>query len=166
MNHESITNHESEITNGVRLLVLGAGAIGGYFGGRLVEADADVTFLVRPKRREQLQRDGLRIESTLGNLQLPVRTVLADELEPDYDLILFTCKAYDLDSAMDAIAPAMRGSCAIVPMLNGLSHLDRLDERFGSAHVMGGTCHINVMLGHGWRDPPWRPAAAPDFRRA
>jgi 2-dehydropantoate 2-reductase len=131
----------------VRLLVLGAGAIGGYFGGRLAEADADVTFLVRLKRREQLRRDGLRIESPLGNAQLPVKTVLADELEPVFDLILFTCKAYDLDSAIDAIAPAVRGSCAIVPMLNGLSHLDRLDERFGAAHVMGGTCHINVMLG-------------------
>ena len=130
----------------MRLLVLGAGAIGGYFGGRLVEADADVTFLVRPKRREQLQRDGLRIESTLGNVQLPVKTVVADEVEPVYDLILFTCKAYDLDSAIDAVAPAMRGSCAIVPMLNGLSHLTRLDERFGAAQVLGGTCHINVML--------------------
>jgi 2-dehydropantoate 2-reductase len=131
----------------VRILVLGAGGIGGYFGGRLAEADADVTFLVRSKRREQLLGDGLRIDSTLGNLQLPVKTVLADQLDPVYDLILFTCKAYDLGSAMDAVAPAVRSDCAIVPMLNGLSHLDRLDERFGAKHVMGGTCHINVMLG-------------------
>jgi 2-dehydropantoate 2-reductase len=131
----------------VKLLVLGAGGIGGYFGGRLAEARTDVTFLVRPARREQLQRDGLRIESPLGNLQLAVETVLAEEVRPVYDLILFTCKAYDLDSAMDAIAPAVQGACAVVPMLNGLSHLDRLDERFGAAHVMGGTCQINVMLG-------------------
>jgi 2-dehydropantoate 2-reductase len=131
----------------VKLLVLGAGAIGGYFGGRLVEAGADVTFLVRPRRQEQLERDGLRVESPLGNLQLPVRTVLAGKLGPAYDLILFTCKAYDLDSAMDAIAPAAAGHCAIVPMLNGLAHLERLDARFGASHVMGGTCHINVMLG-------------------
>jgi 2-dehydropantoate 2-reductase len=131
----------------VKLLVLGAGAIGGYFGGRLAEAGADVTFLVRPRRQEQLERDGLRVESPLGNLQLPVRTVLAGKLGPAYDLILFTCKAYDLDSAMDAIAPAVAGHCAIVPMLNGLAHLERLDARFGASHVMGGTCHINVMLG-------------------
>lgn len=131
----------------MRILVLGAGATGGYFGGRLAEAETDVTFLVRPKRREQLQHDGLRIESPLGNVQLPVKTVLAGGLEPLYDLILFTCKAYDLDSAIDAIAPATHRGCAIVPMLNGLSHLERLDERFGSAQVMGGTCHINVMLG-------------------
>jgi 2-dehydropantoate 2-reductase len=131
----------------VRILVLGAGGIGGYFGGRLAQSDTDVTFLVRSKRREQLLRDGLRIESTLGNLQLPVTTVLAGELEPVYDLVLLTCKAYDLDSAIDAVAPAVRGDCAIVPVLNGLSHLERLDARFGARHVMGGTCHINVMLG-------------------
>jgi 2-dehydropantoate 2-reductase len=131
----------------MRLLVLGAGGIGGYFGGRLAESGADVTFVVRSKRREQLQRDGLRVESPLGNLHLTPQTVVADELEPRYDLILFTCKAYDLDSAIEAIAPAVRGTCAVVPMLNGFSHLDRLDERFGAAHVMGGTCQINVMLG-------------------
>ena len=131
----------------MRLLILGAGGIGGYFGGRLAEGGADVTFLVRPKRREQLQRDGLRVESPLGNLRLTPQTVVASELESRYDLVLFTCKAYDLDSAIDAIAPAVRGTCAIVPMLNGFSHLDRLDARFGAEHVMGGTCHINVMLG-------------------
>jgi 2-dehydropantoate 2-reductase len=131
----------------VKLLVLGAGAIGGYFGGRLADAGTDVTFLVRPARREQLRRDGLRVESTLGNLQLSAETVLAEQLQPAYDLILFTCKAYDLDSAMDAIAPAVQSGCGIVPMLNGLSHIDRLDARFGAMHVMGGTCQINAMLG-------------------
>jgi 2-dehydropantoate 2-reductase len=60
--------------------------------------------------------------------------------------VLFTCKAYDLDSAMDAIAPAMKGACVVLPMLNGLAHFDRLDERFGSAHVLGGTCQINATL--------------------
>lgn len=130
----------------MKLLVLGAGGIGGYFGGRLAQAGGDVTFLVRPRRREQLARDGLRVESVLGNFTLPVKTVLAEELAPGYDLVLFTCKAYDLDSAMDAIAPAMRGTAAIVPMLNGIAHLARLDERFGAGNVMGGTCHINAML--------------------
>ena len=130
----------------MKLLVLGAGAIGGYFGGRLAEAGVDVTFLVRPKRRDQLRRDGLRIESPLGDLRLPATTVVAEELAPHYDLVLLTCKAYDLQSAIDAIAPAIQGRCAIVPLLNGLSHLDRLDERFGAEHVMGGTCQINAML--------------------
>jgi 2-dehydropantoate 2-reductase len=130
----------------LKTLVLGAGGIGGYFGGRLAQAGADVTFLVRPKRREQLARDGLRIESPLGNAGLPVKTMLAEELKPGYDLVLFTCKAYDLDSAMDAIAPAMKGGAAVLPMLNGIAHFERLDERFGRAQVMGGTCQINAML--------------------
>jgi 2-dehydropantoate 2-reductase len=130
----------------VKLLVLGAGGIGGYFGGRLAEAGVDTTFLVRPGRRAQLQRDGLRIESVLGNAQLPVNTVLAEDVRPEYDVVLLTCKAYDLESAIEAIAPAMDGRAAVVPMLNGMSHVDRLDERFGRAHVIGGTCQINVHL--------------------
>jgi 2-dehydropantoate 2-reductase len=130
----------------VKLLVLGAGGIGGYFGGRLAAAGVDVTFLVRPKRREQLERDGMRIESHAGNVQVPVKTVDASELKPGYDVVLLTCKAYDLDSAMEAIAPAVEGKCGVLPVLNGMAHLDRLDERFGRASVMGGTCSINVTL--------------------
>ncbi|MEP7001951.1 MAG: ketopantoate reductase family protein [bacterium] len=130
----------------MRLLVLGAGGIGGYFGGRLAESGADVTFLVRPRRREQLERDGLRIESPLGNVALPVTTVLSSEVSNDYDFVLLTSKAYDLDSAMDAIAPAMRGVCTVVPTLNGIQHLERLDARFGRANVMGGACSISVTL--------------------
>jgi 2-dehydropantoate 2-reductase len=130
----------------MKILVLGAGGIGGYFGGRLAEGGGDVTFLVRPKRREVLERDGLVVSSPKGDLKLAVKTVLAGELGHGYDAVLFTCKAYDLDSAMDAIAPAMRGSTALIPMLNGMAHMERLDARFGAANVMGGTCQINVML--------------------
>ena len=140
----------------MKLLVLGAGGIGGYFGGRLAQAGVDTTFLVRPKRRGQIAANGLVIESPLGNARIDAKTVVAEELEPGYDLVLFTCKAYDLESAMDAIAPAMRGreapagrdesGCAVLPLLNGLAHLDRLDGRFGAANVMGGTCQINVGL--------------------
>src|SRR5687768_16130758 len=133
----------------MKLLVLGAGGIGGYFGGRLADAGTDVTFLVRPKRQAQLERDGLRIKSPLGNLDLRVKTVSAEELEPTFDLVLLTCKAYDLESAMDAIAPAMKGHCAIVPLLNGLAHLDQLDQRFGGEQVLGGTCMIDVKVDKG-----------------
>src|SRR5258708_16728480 len=128
----------------MKLLVLGAGGIGGYFGGRLAETGADVTFLVRPKRRDQLARDGLRIKSPVGDLQRPVKTVIASDLDYGYDLVLLTCKAYDLDSALDAIGPAMVGECAVVPMLNGMAHLARLDERFGAKRVLGGACSISL----------------------
>ena len=130
----------------MKTLFLGAGGIGGYFGGRLAEAGSDVTFLVREKRRDQLAKDGLVVESPGGNIRMPVKTVTAAGLKPGYDVILFTCKAYDLDSAMDAIAPAVQGDAAIVPLLNGLAHFDKLDARFGRERVMGGTAHINVTL--------------------
>ncbi len=112
----------------------------------MAEAGVDVTFLVRPRRREQLERDGLCVVSPFGNMRLPVKTVTTDKLSPDYDVVFLTCKAYDLTSAMDAIAPAMNGRCRVVPMLNGMSHLEQLDERFGRANVMGGSCAINVTL--------------------
>jgi 2-dehydropantoate 2-reductase len=130
----------------MRLLVLGAGAIGGYFGGRLAAAGNDVTFLVRPKRRAQLEQDGLRITSPAGDLTIPVKTVAAEELKPAYDVVLLTCKSYDLPSAMESIAPAVAGECAVVPMLNGMAHIDLLCARFGGRNVMGGTCSISVAL--------------------
>jgi 2-dehydropantoate 2-reductase len=131
----------------MKILVLGAGGLGGFFGGRLVQGGADVTFLVRPKRAAQLAKEGLVIESPTGNAKLAVKTVLAESLTPGYDVVLFTCKAYDLDSAMDAIAPAMAdGKCAVLPVLNGLAHFEALDQRFGRARVLGGTAHINAML--------------------
>lgn len=128
------------------ILVLGAGGVGGYFGGRLAEAGANVTFLVRPARREQLQRDGLRIVSPLGDLTREVRTVVAGEPMDGFDLVILTCKAYDLESSVDAVAPAMQRSCAVLPLLNGIVHLDRLDARFGREQVLGGSCGIDVML--------------------
>ena len=130
----------------LRILVLGAGGVGGYFGGRLAAAGADVTFLVRPARRDQIAQDGLRITSALGDLTMPVATAVAADVSPGYDLVILTCKAYDLDSSMDAIAPVMTGSCAVLPLLNGLAHLECLDARFGPAVVLGGTCAIDAML--------------------
>jgi 2-dehydropantoate 2-reductase len=131
----------------MKFLVLGAGAIGGYFGGRLAESGADVTFLVRPARRAQLERDGLRIESEMGNVSRPVQTALADSVAPDYDVVILTCKAYDLQSAIEAIAPAVGPQTAIIPLLNGLAHFAVLDAYFGANRVMGGTCMIDSTLG-------------------
>jgi len=130
----------------MRILVLGAGAMGGYFGGRLAEAGADVTFLVRPRRAEALAKNGLAIESPAGNFKGPVKTVLADKLAPEFDAVLFTCKAYDLESAIAAIRPAMGAEARVLPVLNGLRHLDALDAAFGKARVLGGTAQIGATL--------------------
>lgn len=130
----------------LKILVLGAGGVGGYFGGRFAQGGADVTFLVRPARREQIAANGLCITSPLGDARIAAKTVVAGELGPGYDVVLLTCKAYDLDSSMDAVAPAVRGNCTVVPLLNGLAHLERLDARFGREHVIGGSCAIDVTL--------------------
>jgi 2-dehydropantoate 2-reductase len=130
----------------MRILVLGAGAIGGYFGGRLAEAGADVTFLVRPQRQRRLAEDGLVIKSPTGDIRRKVETVLAGDIRDPYDVVLLTCKAYDLDAALQAVAPAMGPKSVIIPMLNGLLHLDILAKRFGRERVMGGGCYIGAML--------------------
>ncbi|MBA1144647.1 2-dehydropantoate 2-reductase [Mesorhizobium sp. CCANP35] len=129
-----------------RILVLGAGGTGGYFGGRLAEADADVTFLVREGRRKLLDERGLRIESQFGNVELNVRTVLGSDVGPDYDAVILTCKAYDLDDAIKAIAPALAPSGFILPLLNGVAHIDILNEAFGRNRVLGGSARIQVTL--------------------
>ncbi len=130
----------------MRILVVGAGAIGGYFGGRLLEAGGDVTFLVRPRRAEQLARTGLSIRSPHGNIDQPAPTVQADGLREKYDLVLLSCKAFDLADAMQSFAPAVGPNTAILPMLNGMRHLDLLEERFGAGALLGGWCAISATL--------------------
>jgi 2-dehydropantoate 2-reductase len=131
----------------MRILVLGAGAIGGYFGGRLLQSGADVTFLVRPRRADELARDGLVLKSPHGDVTLPKPpTVQAQDLKDAFDIVLLTCKAFDLDDAIASIAPAVGSQTAIIPMLNGMRHLDVLDSRFGHARVLGGQCSIAATL--------------------
>jgi len=131
----------------MRFLVVGAGALGGYFGGRLLEAGRDVTFLLRPRRAAQLAKTGLVVQSPFGNLQLPSpKHVLADGIDGPYDVIVVGSKAYDLGSTMDSFAPAVGPNTVILPLLNGMSHIDRLAERFGSERVLGGLCMISATL--------------------
>jgi 2-dehydropantoate 2-reductase len=133
----------------MRTLIVGAGATGGYYGARLAESGADVTFLVRPARAAKLAADGLVVRSPLGDLHLPnPPTVTSDRLAEAgrFDLILLSCKAYDLDSALADLAPAVGAETAILPVLNGMSHLDALDSRFGAERVLGGSCAIAATV--------------------
>jgi 2-dehydropantoate 2-reductase len=130
----------------VKILILGAGAIGGYVGGRLHQSGADVTFLVRPARQQAIQRDGLVIKSTKGDITQKVKTVLKGSEGGPYDIVLLTPKAYDLDSAIEAIAPAVGPNTTIVPLLNGMRHLDVLDAKFGKDKVAGGLARVGVAM--------------------
>ena len=129
----------------MRILIVGAGAVGGYFGARLLAAGRDVTFLVRAARGQQLDEHGLQISSTKGDVSLShVPWVVAADIDQPFDLILLSCKAWQLDSAMDDLVRAIGPQSLIVPLLNGLRHLDRLDERFGSAQILGGKCFVSL----------------------
>ncbi|MCW2272830.1 2-dehydropantoate 2-reductase [Rhodoblastus acidophilus] len=131
----------------MRILVVGAGALGGYFGGRLAQAGRDVTFLLRPRRAALLQRNGLSILSPCGDFHLAKpRIVTAEQLKDPFDLILLSCKAYDLEDAMAAFAAGVGSKTAILPMLNGMSHLDALAARFGADTCLGGLCQISAGL--------------------
>ncbi|QWG18544.1 2-dehydropantoate 2-reductase [Bradyrhizobium sediminis] len=131
----------------MRILVVGAGAIGGYFGGRMLEAGRDVTFLVRPKRAAELASAGLVIKSPNGDVTLKnPPTVQAGNINEKFDVVLLSCKAFDLDDAITSFAPAVGPQTAIIPLLNGMLHLDVLDGRFGREHVLGGLCAIAATL--------------------
>jgi 2-dehydropantoate 2-reductase len=131
----------------MRILVVGAGAIGGYFGGRLAQASCDVTFLVRERRAAELAASGLVIKSPLGDVTLKSPpAVQANKLSEHFDLVLLSCKAFDLDDAIKSFAPAVGPNTAILPLLNGMKHLDVLDRKFSRARVLGGLCAIAVTL--------------------
>lgn len=130
----------------MRILILGAGAIGGYFGARIHAAGGDVTFLVRPARAAQMRRQGLHVSSAFGDLQIAPAVVTRDELAEAFDAIILSCKAFDLDSAMEAIAPAVGERTLVVPLLNGVRHIDTLVARFGGERVLGGVALISAGL--------------------
>src|SRR6516165_6123570 len=131
----------------MRILVVGAGAIGGYFGGRLLQAGRDITFLVRPRRASELSSAGLVIKSPNGDVTLKnPPTVQADAIKDKFDVVLLSCKAYDLEDAVKSFAPAVGPQTSIIPLLNGMLHLDVLDKRFGRDRVLGGLCAIAVTL--------------------
>lgn len=130
----------------MRILILGAGAVGGYFGGRLAEAGADATFFVRPARARLLASRGLRIDSPAGNLVRDVKSISDPGALAPFDLVLLTCKAYDLDASLNDIAGAIGACTTILPLLNGLAHIDKIAARFPKARLWGGVARISAAL--------------------
>jgi len=131
----------------VKILILGAGAVGGYFGARLHQSGADVTFLLREPRATKIRKEGLVVKSPKGDAVLPVKVVTKGGEGGPYEIVILACKAYDLDSAIDSIAPALGAGTTIVPMLNGHAQFAVLDKKFGAEKVAGGLARIGGMLG-------------------
>jgi 2-dehydropantoate 2-reductase len=142
------TDYQPSTTNlpTMRILIVGAGAVGGYFGGRLAQAGCDVTFLVRPSSAKQLRRDGLRIISPHGDAVLNPKIVSAEEIDTPYDLVFVSVKAYALDAAMNDFAAAVGPETMILPVLNGMRHIDLLTKRFGEHVVIGGVCLVAAEI--------------------
>jgi 2-dehydropantoate 2-reductase len=129
----------------VRALIVGAGSVGGYFGGRLAAAGRDVTFLARPRRATELAQ-GLTIVSKGQETRVPVKVIRTGAAAGEFDLILLAVKAYQLDAAIEDLAAHVSRSSMILPVLNGMKHVDILRARFGSAHVIGGVAKIASTL--------------------
>ncbi len=130
----------------MRILVVGAGSTGGYFGGRLAKAGRDVTFLVRAKRAEQLAASGLQIKSPHGDFTLAPKLVTADTLDEHFDAIFVTVKAFALDPALKDIVPAVGPDTMILPVLNGMRQVDAITERFGAKALVGCVCKVATYL--------------------
>ncbi|PZN09576.1 MAG: 2-dehydropantoate 2-reductase [Bacillota bacterium] len=148
----------------MRIAVIGAGGVGGYFGGLLARAASGDTpalpggrvgLLARGRHLEAIRRQGLHVESVHGDFT--VRAVASDrgrELAAELgvtpaegaDLVLVAVKAYSLPDAMDEMEPLVGASTAILPLMNGVDHLDALGQRFGRDRVLGGLCHIESAI--------------------
>lgn len=130
-----------------RILIVGAGALGGYIGARLLAARRDVTFLVRARRAAQLEQTGLQLDSPLGRCAIAaVRCIGATAIAAPFDLVIVACKACDLDDASTSFAPAVGPATAILPLLNGIAHIDALVDIFGGERVLGGQCMLAAAL--------------------
>ena len=128
------------------ILVVGAGATGGYFGLRLAQAGRDVTFLVRPRRAETLRTRGLRVVGLGRDERIEPKLVGAAEIDHPYDIVLLTVKATALSQALDDLSPAVGPNTRIIPFLNGMAHLDALTHRFGAEAVLGGVVLVATQL--------------------
>jgi len=130
----------------MRILIVGAGSTGGYYGARLAQAGRDVTFLVRPARAAQLRAHGLQIQSPHGDFTLTPKLVVAGDIDGPYDAILLTVKGFGLAAALEDIAPAVGPDTMILPVLNGMKHVDAIVARFGREALAGCVAKIATIL--------------------
>jgi 2-dehydropantoate 2-reductase len=131
---------------GVKVVVIGAGGVGGYFGGRLAQSGVDVSFLARGAHLAALQTDGLRVRSVRGDFEVPV--VASDDPSTlgRADYVLVTVKSYDTDQVAAAIGPTLGDATAVVSLQNGVDNEERLGAAVGEERIIGGAAYIFATI--------------------
>lgn len=131
----------------MKFAVFGTGAVGGYFGGKLAQAGADVTFIARGKHLDAIRESGLRVDSVNGDFVAhPVKATNAPQSIGVVDVIILAIKAWQLDDAISQMSPLIGASTLILPLLNGIEHMEKLVNAFGREHVIGGVCRISASI--------------------
>ena len=129
----------------MKILILGAGAIGGFFGAHLMKSGANISFLVREKRKDELKKSGINIFSINGELKVNPKLLDKNLSGQDFDVIILTNKSYDLIESIREIKPYVNKT-VIIPLLNGMAHYEILDKEFGKEKIFGGTAYISTAM--------------------
>ncbi|WP_053218616.1 ketopantoate reductase family protein [Virgibacillus senegalensis] len=131
----------------MKIVIVGAGALGAYFGARWKEAGEDVTFLVRPKRASQLKKHGLKIQSRQGDYYIEQPELVEDATKiQEADLVLLAVKGYHLDGTLEQLQVLTDKGAKVLPVLNGIEHIQILQKKLGKNNVLGGLSFIISTL--------------------
>lgn len=131
----------------MKIVIFGTGGVGGYFGGRLAQAGQNVTFIARGPHLQAIKKDGLRVDSIGGDFILqPAKATDAPNSIGRADLILLAVKAWQLEDALAQMNPLVGGQTSILPLLNGMEHMDKLLAAYNRKNVLGGLCRISVFV--------------------
>lgn len=131
----------------MKIVIFGTGGVGGYFGGRLAQAGQNVTFIARGPHLQAIKKDGLRVDSIGGDFILqPAKATDDPNSIGRADLILLAVKAWQLEDALAQMNPLVGGQTSILPLLNGMEHMDKLLAAYNRKNVLGGLCRISVFV--------------------
>ncbi len=133
----------------LKIAIMGVGALGGYFGGRWQEAGADVSYIVRPKRAEQLEENGLILHSVKGDYEVPHLNIIQTGDTgnmPRADIVFLAVKGYHLEGTLPVLKELTEKGAKVLPVLNGIEHLDILKKELGEEAVIGGLVYIIATL--------------------
>ena len=131
----------------MRIVVMGSGGTGGYFGAKLAQAGEDVTFVARGAHLEAIRAQGLRVKSAIDG-EWTVRAPAVERLDglPPADLVLFCVKSFDTESAADVIKPVVGTDTGVLPVQNGVDNMEKLERILGPGHVLGGVAQVLATI--------------------